>query len=36
MYVTNVDEVVPILRSRLRDYITLKLGTRANARKIKC
>ena len=36
MYVTNVDEVVPILRSRLRDYITLKLGTRSNARKIKC
>lgn len=36
MYVTNVDEVVPILRSRLRDYITLKMGTRTNARKIKC
>ena len=36
MYITNIDEVVPVLRSRLRDYITLKLGTRANARKIKC
>jgi DNA primase catalytic core len=36
MYITNVDEVVPVLRSRLRDYITLKLKTRSNARKIKC
>ena len=36
MYITNVDEIVPVLRSRLRDYITLKLGTRSNARKIKC
>ena len=36
MFITNIDEVVPLLRSRLRDYITLKLGTRANARKIKC
>ena len=36
MFITNVDEVVPVLRSRLRDYITLKLGVRSNARKIKC
>lgn len=36
MYITNVDEVVPLLRSKLRDYIALKLGTRSNARKIKC
>ena len=36
MFITNIDEVVPVLRSRLRDYISLKLGTRANARKIKC
>lgn len=36
MYITNIDEVVPVLRSRLRDYVTLKLGARANARKIKC
>lgn len=26
MYVTNLDEVVPILRGRLRDYLGLKLG----------
>lgn len=36
MYITNIDEVVPVLRARLRDYLTLKLGTRSNARKIKC
>ena len=36
MYITNVDEVVPVLRSRLRDYLTLKLKIRSNARKIKC
>lgn len=36
MYITNVDEVVPVLRARLKDYISLKLGTRSNARKIKC
>ena len=36
MYITNVDEVVPVLRSRLRDYLTLKLKIRSNARRIKC
>ncbi len=36
MYITNIDEVVPILRSRLRDYLTLKLKIRSNARRIKC
>lgn len=36
MYITNLDEVVPVLRSRLKDYLSLKLGIRANARKIKC
>ncbi len=36
MYITNLDEVVPVLRGRLRDYLVLKLGIRANARKIKC
>ena len=36
MYVTNLDEVVHILRSRLRDYLVIKLGIRANARKINC
>lgn len=36
MYITNVDEVVPVLRGRLRDYLTLKLKIRSNARKIKC
>ena len=36
MYITNLDEVVPVLRERLRDYLILKLGIRANARKFKC
>lgn len=36
MYITNIDEVVPILRSRLRDYLTLKIKIRSNARRIKC
>ena len=36
MYITDIDEVVPLLRSKLRDYLVIKLGLRANARKIKC
>jgi DNA primase len=36
MYITDVDEVIPLLRSKLRDYLVIKLGLRANARKIKC
>ena len=36
MYITDIDEVVPLLRSKLRDYLVLKLGIRANARKLKC
>ena len=36
MYITNIDEVIPLLRSKLRDYLVLKLGIRTNARKIKC
>jgi len=36
MFITNLDEVVDILRIRLRDYLVIKLGIRANARKFKC
>ena len=36
MYITNLEEVVHVLRSRLRDYLVIKLGIRANARKFKC
>lgn len=36
MYITSVDEIVPLLRSKLRDYLVIKLSIRANARKIKC
>lgn len=36
MYITDIDEVIPLLRSKLRDYLVIKLGLRANARKIKC
>ena len=36
MYITNLEETVHVLRSRLRDYLVLKLGIRANARKFKC
>lgn len=36
MYITNVDEVVPILRQKLREYLVKKLNIRSNARKFKC
>lgn len=36
MYITNLDEIIPLLRSKLREYLVAKLGIRANARKIKC
>jgi DNA primase catalytic core len=36
MYVTNLDEVLPLLRGKLREYLGTKLGIRANARKFKC
>jgi len=36
MYITNLEEVVHVLRARLRDYLVIKLGIRANARKFKC
>jgi DNA primase catalytic core len=36
MYITNLEEVVPLLRTKLRDYLVLKAGIRANARKFKC
>lgn len=36
MYIQNLDEVLPILRGRLRDYLTLKLGLRSNAKKFSC
>ena len=37
MYIKNIaDEVVPQLRGRLRDYLSIKLGIDKNARTIKC
>ena len=36
MYITNLEEVVHVLRSRLKDYLILKKNIRTNARKIKC
>tara|TARA_Y100001970_G_scaffold291695_2_gene429876 strand:- start:2539 stop:5058 length:2520 start_codon:yes stop_codon:yes gene_type:complete len=36
MYITNLEEVIQLLRPRLRDYLVLKLGIRANARKFQC
>lgn len=36
MYITNLEEVTHALRSRLRDYLVLKLGIRSNARKFNC
>ena len=35
-YITNVDEVVPALRERLRDYLVLKLGIEPNAKRFRC
>ena len=36
MHINNVNDVVPVLRSRLREYISIKLGEDANAQKIRC
>ena len=36
MYITNLDELVPMLRGKLREYLSQKLNLRSNARKIKC
>lgn len=36
MFITNLEEVTYLLRSRLRDYLVLKLGIRSNARKVNC
>lgn len=36
MYITNIDEAVPALRERLRDYLVLKLGIDPHAKSIKC
>ena len=36
MYITNLDEVVAALRPKLKEYLVLKKGIRANARKINC
>jgi DNA primase len=36
MYITNIDEVVGILRSKLKDYLTKKLNLDASSNKLKC
>ena len=36
MYITNLEETVSALRSRLRDYLVIKNGIRTNARKFQC
>ena len=36
MYITNVNEVLPLLRGKLKEYLSIKLGVRSNARKIQC
>lgn len=36
MFITNVDEVVPALRERLRDYLVLKLGIEPNVKRFRC
>ena len=36
MYITNIEEVVPLLRSRLRDYLSLKLGIDPETKVFKC
>ena len=36
MYIKNLDEVVPVIRERLRDYLVLKLGIDKNAKKFPC
>lgn len=36
MYITNLEEIIDLLRPRLRDYLIAKKGIRANARKINC
>ena len=36
MYITNLEETISALRSRLRDYLVIKNGIRTNARKFQC
>lgn len=36
MYIQNLDEVLPLLRGKLREYLTLKLDLRSNAKKFQC
>ena len=36
MFITNLDEIVPILRERLRDYLILKLSIDEHAKKFPC
>lgn len=36
MFITNLEEITILLRSRLKDYLILKQGIRSNARKINC
>ena len=36
MYITNLEEIILLLRPRLREYLIQKKGIRANARKINC
>lgn len=36
MYITNLEETVSALRSRLKDYLVVKTGIRTNAKKFQC
>jgi DNA primase catalytic core len=36
LYIQNLEEVLPLLRAKLREYLTLKLDLRSNARKFNC
>jgi DNA primase catalytic core len=36
MYITNLDEVVPAMRVRLRDYLVKTIGIEPDAKKFKC
>jgi DNA primase catalytic core len=36
LYIQNLDEVLPLLRAKLREYLTLKLDLRSNAKNFQC
>ena len=36
MYITNLEETISVLRSKLRDYLVIKKGIRSNTKKMQC